>query len=420
MSSILVVDDNREVAAFCSQLFAEAGHEATAVYSGEEALRLLRERPFDIVVSDVSMPGLSGLDLLPQAKETPGSPDVILITGYASVRDAVTAVKQGAYDYVEKPVDPDELIELVRQLSELRKRRAETREISADEARDSYGIVGDSPATKALLVWIAHVAGRSQPVFIRGERGTGKHLVARAIHSQSPRANLPFAIVRDTLPDVSQAGTIFINEVTLLPPAAQSQLYRDLQERRIHAHVIAASSKNLDAALQTGELRQDLYHRLNVHAIEIAPLRERREDIPALVSYFLGSHVEGRYSISPEVLAIFQEYDWPGNIRELENCIIAMLAHADGPVLGTGLLPFTLQTFAAQTSGRGPLQAAERTALVQALQQVGGRVGEAATKLGVSQATLYRKLAANGLRAADFRGMEPPTSPVSSRVGGSR
>lgn len=420
MSSILVVDDNREVAAFCCQLFAEAGHEATGVYSGEEALRLLRDHAFDIVVSDISMPGLSGLELLPLAKAAPSAPDVILITGYASVRDAVSAVKQGAYDYIEKPIDPDQLLELARQLGDLRTRRSETREISLEEARDTYGIVGASPSTKALLAWIAQVSGRSQPVLIRGEHGTGKQLVARAIHRQSPRANLPFVIVRDVLPDISQAGTIFLDELSRLPDATQARLYRDLQERRIQAHVVASSSANLEAAMQTGTLREDLYHRLNVHSIELAPLRDRRQDIPILASYFLGSHVEGgRYSVSTEVLATFQEYDWPGNVRELENCIIAMLAHAGGPVLGTGLLPGPLQNFASHTSTRGPLEAAERTALVQTLQQVNGRVGEAAAKLGVSQATLYRKLAANGLRATDFRSPRPPEGPGNARATGS-
>src|SRR6187399_218677 len=196
MSSILVVDDNRDVAAFLCQLLTESGHNAIPAYAGEEALSILRDRSFDIVVSDVSMPGLSGLDLLPLAKATPSAPDVVLITGFGSVRDAVSAVKQGAFDYVEKPVDPEQLLKLVQQLGEIRERRASAREISSEEARDSFGIVGDSPSLQTLLRWIPQVASRSQPILLSGEHGTGKKLVARAIHEQSPRHDLPFAVLR--------------------------------------------------------------------------------------------------------------------------------------------------------------------------------------------------------------------------------
>lgn len=422
MSSILVVDDNRDVAAFCCQLLSEAGHETIPAYSGDEALAILRERPIDIVVSDVCMPGLSGIDLLPLAIAAPSSPDVILITGFGSVRDAVTAVKQGAFDYIEKPIDPAELVRLVRQLMEVRARRASAHEISPAEARDSFGIVGNSPAIQSLLRWIPQVAGRGQPILITGEHGTGKKLTARAIHEQSPFSNLPFVVLHSSSsPDAAvSAGTLFLDEISEFPLETQARLYRDLQERRISARVIASSTRDLSSEIRTGQMRQDLYYRLNVHAIDLPPLRARREDIPALAEYFLGGHIEGgRYKLAPDTLAILQEYEWPGNVRELENCIIAMLAHADGPVLGPGLLPPALHNFAAQRSDRGPLQAAERSALVQALKLAGGRVGEAAIKLGVSQATLYRKLAANGLRAGDFRSPDSPPDKSESRASGS-
>ncbi len=307
-------------------------------------------------------------------------------------------------------------------MGELRAHRASAAEISPEEARDSYGIVGNSPAIQGVLRWITQVAGRGQPILITGEHGTGKKLVARAIHDQSPRRDLPFVVPRglDEIEANADAGTLFLDEVTELSPETQARLYRELQDRRIQARVIASSSHDLQTAIRADQLRQDLYYRLNVHAIALPPLRDHREDIPTLATYFLGGHIgSGRYTVSPETLAILQEYDWPGNVRELENCIIAMLAHAYVPVLSASLFPPALQDFVSQKPGRGPLQDAERIALVQALKQAGGRVGEAAAKLGLSQATLYRKLAANGLRAGDFRASGSSPGKSESRASGS-
>lgn len=445
MASILVVDDDVSVAEFFSQLFGEAGHEAVAVHSGHEALNALGQRPFDVVVSDVNMPGLTGLQLLPQVKAVPNAPYVILITGFASVRDAVSAVKQGAFDYVEKPVDPASLLDLVRQAVEVRGHFAGKQDtVDLREAGEQHGIVGASTATEALLAWIGRVAMRSQPVLITGESGTGKELVARAIHRQSPRSHLPFVAAdcgalasgtieselfghvrgaftgavqsRAGLLESAGSGTLFLDELGELPLDTQVKLFRALQERQFRhlgadreqkfdARIIAATSRNLERAMQAGRFRPELFYRLNVHSIELTPLRDRPFDIPALVGHFLVRHSEGpRMEITPEGLAALQSYEWPGNVRELENTIIAMMARADGRLLGVEHLPVTVLNAVSQKTGRGPLQEAERQALIQALQLAGGQVPEAAVKLGVSQATLYRKLAANGLRATDYRG----------------
>ncbi len=444
MASILVVDDDVSVAEFFSQLFSEAGYEAVAAHSGSEALHVLRERPFDVVVSDVNMPGLTGLQLLPMLKAIPNAPDVILITGFASIRDAVSAVKQGAFDYIEKPVEPASLLDLVKQALELRKHHKEHPDsLELKEGREQHGIVGTSAATESLLAWIARVALRNQPVLITGESGTGKELVARAIHRQGPRAHLPFVAAdcgalasgtieselfghvrgaftgavqsRAGLLESAGAGTLFLDELGELPLDTQVKLFRALQERqfrhlgadrvqKFEARIIAATSRNLERAMQAGRFRPELFYRLNVHSIELTPLRDRPGDIPILAAHFLARHNEGqRLEISADAMSALQSYEWPGNVRELENTVIAMVARSEGPVLGLAQLPASVHSAVTQKIGRGPLQEAERVALIQALQHAGGQVPEAAAKLGVSQATLYRKLAANGLRATDYR-----------------
>jgi DNA-binding NtrC family response regulator len=212
------------------------------------------------------------------------------------------------------------------------------------------------------------------------------------------------------------SGTLFLDELGELPLDTQVKLFRALQERqfrhlgadrvqKFEARIIAATSRNLERAMQAGRFRPELFYRLNVHSIELTPLRDRTLDVPALAAHFLARHNEGRpLRISADAVAALQSYDWPGNVRELENAIIAMMARADGMELGLEHLPATVLNAVSQKTGRGPLQEAERLALIQALQLAGGQVPEAAVKLGVSQATLYRKLAANGLRATDYRG----------------
>jgi DNA-binding NtrC family response regulator len=365
-----------------------------------------------------------------------------MITGYGSVPDAVSAVKQGAFDYIEKPVDPARLLEAVGQLVTLRNLHGshEPAQLTPEEA-SVHGIVGGSSATGALREWIARVSVRNQPVLISGEPGTGKERVVRAIHMQGTRSLLPFLAVdcgslssitadgelfgqvqlglgpvapeRAGLLTAAGGGTLFLDEVGDLPLDTQGKLYRALEERqfrrvgsdvaeRFECRIIATTSRDLERAMREGRFRPELFYQLNVHSFDLPPLRERREDIPALLEYFVGRHKPGG-AFSADAQILLDNYDWPGNIRELESCVMAMVARTDGMTLGMEHVPSQLRSVADQAAARNPLEQAERQALIQALRQAGGQVGEAAAKLGVSQATLYRKLAAHGLRANAFR-----------------
>ena len=450
MVPILVVDDNYSITEFCRVALTEAGHAVMTAQSTEEALEALDQHPIDIILSDVRMPGVSGMDLLRMVAKGPHPPSVILMTGFATVTDAVEAVKMGAYDYIEKPFTRERLVSLVERVIQARSQRTENLLLGQQLiAGDSHhGIVGRSPRMVAVFESILRVADRNQPVLITGETGTGKERVALAIHEQGSR-NGPFVAVdcgalsphlveselfghvrgaftgaerdRKGLLETSAGGTLFLDEIGDLPLALQVKFFRVLQDgefrplgadsmRRLEGRVIAATNRDLEQAVREGTFRAELYFRLNVHAITVPPLRSRRMDIPLLVHHFL--HVfsdEGPLSITPEAEKLLGEYDWPGNVRELQNCIIRMIANRRSNRLDVGDIP-ALPGLNTSPSSLSALDEAEREVIVKTLQDMGGNVVEAARALGLSRATLYRKMRALGLRETKPQPDGPPAS----------
>ena len=439
MVPILVVDDNRSIAEFCRVALTEAGHSVITAHSTEEALEALERHPIDIILSDIRMPGVSGMDLLRMVSKGPHPPSVILMTGFATVASAVEALKMGAYDYIEKPFGRDRLVSLVERLIQARIQRTENlllgQQLNDGDSRN--GIVGRSPRMVAVFESILRVAARNQPVLITGETGTGKERVALAIHEQGMRRG-PFVAVdcgalsphlveselfghvrgaftgadrdRKGLLETSAGGTLFLDEIGDLPLALQVKFFRVLQDgefrplgadsmRRFEGRVIAATNRDLEQAVKDGSFRAELYFRLNVHAIAVPPLRSRRADIPLLVHHFLQMFSdEGPLTITPEAIKVLGEYDWPGNVRELQSCIIRMIANRHGSRLDVQDIPTVAGLSASGSTSLSALDEAERDVIAKTLQDTGGNVVEAARALKLSRATLYRKMRALGLR----------------------
>lgn len=439
--TVLVVDDEPVVAEFCRRVLSKAGHAVLIVKSGAEALAALDEHEIDVVLSDVRMPGMGGVDLLRSISPGNGGPDVVLMTGFGSISSAVEAIRLGAYDYLVKPFVADQLEATLQRLSELRAVRAENLVLrfQLDAERGTGGMVGGSQAMLALFTGIPRIAAKRQPVLITGETGTGKELVARAIHDLGPYKDRPFVAVdcgalsadiveseifghvrgaftgaigdRPGLLASAARGTLFLDEVGELPLALQAKFFRVLQDgefrplgsdamRKFEGRVIAATNRDLEAAVGAGLFRPELYFRLCVHPVHVPPLRARKSDIPALVRHFIHKHGGDEVlAITPAAVEELAAYHWPGNVRELENCILNMVAHCEERVLDTGDIPKALR-MALRDSGpgiRSPLEDAERTAIVAALEGGGGNIAETARRLGIAKATLYRKMSAYSL-----------------------
>ena len=439
--TVLVVDDDAAVAEFCRQVLSKAGYAVLIVKSGTEALAALDEHEIDVVLSDVRMPGMDGVDLLRYISPGNGGPDVVLMTGFASISSAVEAIRLGAYDYLVKPFVADQLEATLQRLAELRAVRAENLVLrfQLDSERGTGGMIGGSPAMLAVFKGIPRIAGKRQPVLITGETGTGKELVARAIHDLGPDKDRPFVAVdcgalsadiveseifghvrgaftgaigdRPGLLASAARGTLFLDEVGELPLALQAKFFRVLQDgefrplggdavRKFEGRVIAATNRDLEAAVGAGAFRPELYFRLCVHPVHAPPLRARKSDIPALIRHFIHKH--GGDDVLAITSAAVQElaaYHWPGNVRELENCILNMVANCEERVLDTGDIPKALRMALrdGRSGSRSPLENAERAAIVAALEETGGNIAETARRLGIAKATLYRKMSAYAL-----------------------
>src|SRR5215510_14152624 len=365
-AKILVVDDEKSILLLLKEALSQWGYQVTCASSATEALELLKNGLFDALISDVRMPDMSGLDLLREIRKQDESIEVVMMTGYPTIASAVQALKEGAYDYLSKPLILDELRHLMARLMERRFLRGEVNTLRArlGEELAVSDLVGASTVMQKVKEVIGKVAVTDSPVLIEGESGTGKELVAAAIHRMSARAKRPFIPVNCSAipPDLLESeffghvrgaftgavsdslglfrgadeGTIFLDEIAELPPPLQVKLLRVLQEMQVRpvgstkaypvdVRVIAATNRNLEQAMQQGSFRQDLFYRLNVIRITLPPLRERREDVPALVTHFM-RRFNRRFrrdvrGVAPEALASLQEYAFPGNVRELENLV---------------------------------------------------------------------------------------------------
>ncbi len=442
--NVLIADEEQASRDLCVGILKGMGLETEVADSGTRALAILESGQIDIVLADVRMPGLSGLELLKIIREKYPETDVVLMTGYGTVPASVEAIKTGAYDYILKPLNVDVFTNVFRRLMEKQELSLENRLLREQlkTRRGFTGLIGTSAAMQKVFRLILKAGPKRQPVLIQGESGTGKELVARAIHSNSPWKDKPFVPVdcgalaptlieselfghvRGAFTGANQTrrgllasaggGTVFLDEIAELPVELQGRLLRALQERevrpiggnewtRLEARIIAATNQDVVAAIKKGAVRKDLYFRLNVVAIKMPPLRERKGDIPTLVQEFIDKHGRGESSIkgiSYDAMTRIMNYNWPGNVRELENCIQRAL------VLGTGQLievkdlpsPVLYQTRGERGAGEVvSLRDLERQAIVQALEASGGDRLKAAKKLGIGKTTIYRKLKEFGL-----------------------
>jgi DNA-binding NtrC family response regulator len=444
--SILLVDDEEKILKALGRALRAAGHEVIETTSPRDAQRLLAERTFDVMLVDNVMPQLSGLDLIREyVGSTPEGerPQILMMTAHATVESAIEAMKLGALDYLQKPFEIDELLVVVTRAIDHQRLRGEYRYLRSerDEQFDHYGIVGRSRVMEEIIQRAERVAETKSTVLITGETGTGKELVARAIHNRSAQRDMPLirvncAAIPESLLEselfghvrgaftgaattkkgkfaLADGGTIFLDEIGTMSPALQSKLLRVLQERefeplgserteKIDVRVIAATNRDLRQMVAEGKFQEDLFYRLNVIPIELPPLRERRDDIPALVDHFLKKHAQrtGRRieRIDDGVLAQLQQYDWPGNVRELENVIERAVVLSTGPVI-TARAISVLGSAAPPSSGlpslrlRQNIEWVEKETIRRALESARGIKKDAAELMGISQRALSYYLA---------------------------
>ena len=441
----LVVDDEESIRQLCITVAKGLGFSCIEAANGEEALALLEERPAHIILTDLVMPRMSGLEFLDQVRKMLPRAEIAVMTGHGSVETAVQAMKLGAYDYISKPFSPIEELRLFLRRMADKIRLVEENQFLRERVlaeTDLHGIVGSSPNIQDVLRMIARLKDTRTPVLIAGESGTGKELVARAIHFHGAFANRPFVAVdcgslvptlieselfgyergaftgalrsKVGLLQSANGGTVFLDEIGELPLEMQAKLLRFLQEKevrpvgsnhgvKVDVRVIAATNRDLEAAYRSGDFRKDLYFRLNVVTVQLPPLRERRSDIPLLVQWFLDRLSKGSPAqVTASAMKCLLQYDWPGNVRELENSMERATALGDGTMIDVDDLPSSISngtaisdearashpTLASSTD----LEAIERATIQRVFDQVNGDKVIARKMLGISRATLYRKL----------------------------
>jgi DNA-binding NtrC family response regulator len=444
--SILLVDDEEKILKALGRALRDEGHEVVAAASAREAQKLLATRPFDLLVVDNRMPDKTGLELIKELVSSTAEserPQIIMMTAHATVESAIAAMKLGAFDYLQKPFEVEELLVGARRALEHQRLRTQNRYLLSEreEEFDHYGIVGRSQAIQEVIRQIELVAQSRSTVLITGETGTGKELVARAIHDRSAQREMPLIKVNcAALPEglleselfghvkgaftgatsskkgkfaLADGGTIFLDEIGTMTPAVQAKLLRVLQERefeplgaerteKVDLRVIAASNRDLRRMVTDGRFLEDLFYRLSVIPIHIPPLRERREDIPALTDHFIGKHTQrtGKRveKVEEAVLQAFRDYDWPGNVRELENTIERAVVLSPAPVITRreiSLLGVTESTPVGLPSLKlhQNVDWVERETIERALQRAAGVKKDAADLLGISQRALSYYLA---------------------------
>ncbi len=452
---VLVVDDEKIQREMLRGFLVKQGFQVVEAEDGAKALEEFRKEPFPLILSDYRMPGMDGIQLLREIRRIDSKAVIILMTAYGTIETAVAAMKEGAYDYITKPIDLDELLLLMRRVEKEWQIQRENQELKAQlkgKFKVDFIISHSRPMEEALNI-VGRAAASTATVLILGESGTGKELIARAIHYASARADHPLIKVNcAALPEnlleselfghekgaftgavsrrigrfeQANAGSIFLDEIGDLTPAFQVKLLRVLQEKeferigsnqtlRIDVRVIAATHRNLEEAVAQGRFREDLYYRLNVVTIRLPPLRERKEDIPLLIEHFLKRHSEKNKrpirAVSREARELLMRYDYPGNVRELENIIERAVVLCRAEVISSQDLPLHLQEGKSEVSlvyepkGRNlpdTLEEIERELIQKALEKSGGIQTQAAEDLGVSERVLRYKMKKYKIKGKD-------------------
>lgn len=448
---LLIVDDERIALRNLEHVMRKEGYEVTATQSGANALALLDSQSFDLVLTDLRMEKVDGMQVLHRCRERHPDTEVVLITGYATLETAVESMRQGAFYYVAKPYRLEEVRKVAAEALEKVRLKQENRALRASlrEGIGKGGILTQNPAMEALLTIAGQVAPTDCNILITGESGVGKELLARFVHQHSGRSSGPFVAVncgalteellgselfghvkgaftgasgdKIGLIQAAAKGTLFLDEVTEMSAGMQVRLLRVLQEREVQpvgsnhpvpvdVRFVAATNRDVQGEVREGRFRQDLYYRINVVTLRIPPLAERRDDIPLLAHFFLKKFVllmrKDIHGIAPEALALLQGYDFPGNVRELENLIERAVALCQGDTLESGHLPESLRDSSVLTfrkrEGRVPsLEEQEREYVLWVLDEANGNRSQAAKLLGIDRVSLWRKLKRYGLAAGD-------------------
>lgn len=448
--SILIVDDEPAILTSLSKILEDEGYQIAMAKSGQEALKMLGADPPDLMMLDIWMPELDGIETLKRAREQAPQVQVVMMSGHGNIETAVKAIKLGAYDFIEKPLSLENVTLRVRHALDQRRLQEENKTLRSKVARQSE-LVGTSPAMQKLRALIKTAGPANARVLIGGENGTGKELVARAIHQHSPRVDKPFvavncAAIPETLIESellghekgsftgattqkrgqfeqADGGTLFLDEIGDMSLSTQAKVLRVLQEQqftrvggtkviKVDVRVIAASNKDLQAEIKKGNFRDDLYYRLNVVPIEVPPLRERREDIPLLVKHFLKTHSEEQKvkpkDITAEALVALEQYDWPGNIRELSNLIERLMIMVPSETIDPSHIGLLLQSHSTASGGSAtapsPLatknfdslkdarNAFEREYISRKLREHNWNVSRTADDLKIERSHLHRKI----------------------------
>jgi DNA-binding NtrC family response regulator len=441
--SLLVVDDEKVVRDSLAKWFKEDGFTVDSAESGAEALKKMQQRKWDILLLDIKMPGMDGMELHQRVRDIDSTATVIFITAHATVDSAVKALKNGAFDYVTKPVDPDYLSHLVANAVKQRELSNENVRLKeqVSEFAKSHELIGKSPQMQRIMKLVENVAQTDTTVMIRGESGTGKELIARDIHNHSERRYFPLVTLncggmpegvleselfghergaftgahyrRKGKIELADGGTLFLDEIGNIDKKTQMDLLRVIETKqftrvggnevlKVDFRIISATNRDLEQAVKEGTFREDLYYRLNVFTIEVPPLRERTGDIPLLAEHFLHKYGKAMGKpfecFSPDALDKIKKYPWPGNVRELENAIERSVVIGSPPAIKANDLPFSLKESTNSTAPAGSLEAIERLHIEKVLDDQNWNISRSAEVLQIDRATLYNKIQKYGLK----------------------
>ena len=440
--ALLLADDERGTREVLAK-FLRLQYDVTLAEDGEVAVNLLDRNDYDIVLTDIRMPGADGFRILEKTLEKPSPPPCIMFTAYGSIETAVDAMRKGAFDFVTKPVNFDQLEIVIARAMESKRIKQENHELKQrlDDRFGLHGIIGSSPAMRLVIDTVRQVAPTRSTVLIEGESGTGKELIAQAIHQLSGRTGKFVAVHCAALPEnlleselfghergaftgaydrkigrfeMAENGTIFLDEIGEIPLSVQVKLLRVLENRSYErlggtetlnstARVVTATNRDLAAMVREGTFREDLFYRLDVVRVDLPPLRERREDIPQLIQHYLeifaNENGKGDMTITEPAMSALTAYDWRGNIRELKNCVERMVVLCRGKEIGIENVPLNIREDlepgigkAILSSGGCDLEQNEKILIERALNETGGNRSKAAEKLGISRRTLHRQL----------------------------